>query len=445
MSNRTSFVAFVLVILGAVDLQGCTSAACPESCALGCRADGSCRACNDGCAPENTTACASGTLRTCVADAKGCLGWSEPAACADGFCADAATCGVCNHSCDLANATACASGELRTCAADINGCRAWSEPVACADGFCADGASCGRCNDACSTASAVGCAGGHVVTCVADANGCLSWLETSACPEGFCADATTCGVCDHTCDVEAATRCADGEVQTCVADANGCLAWTEPSACADGFCADATTCGVCNNGCEAEGATECAGGEVKTCVADADGCLAWSEPSVCPSGLCAVSASVCKIVPSSLQPKLTAGQWHTCALTGSGAVKCWGSAGYNLLGDGSSGPHPAPVAVLGLDGVAESATAVAAGASHVCAILDSGAMKCWGSDGHGQLGDGEAAESQPTPVPVEGIDGLTKSATAVTAGNYHTCAVLVGGAVECWGRGYDGQLGNDIA
>src|SRR5690606_3601728 len=92
-----------------------------------------------------------------------------------------------------------------------------------------------------------------------------------------------------------------------------------------------------------------------------------------------------------------------------------------------------------LAGTDALASGVAGGGGHSCAITDLGALRCWGSNERGQLGDGGASglESRE-PVAVIGLNGAV---VAVTAGYQHSCAVTEGGAVWCWGRGGLGQLG----
>ncbi len=82
------------------------------------------------------------------------------------------------------------------------------------------------------------------------------------------------------------------------------------------------------------------------------------------------------------------------------------------------------------------ATAVAAGDGHSCAIADGG-VRCWGANGAGQLGNGTTEASL---IPVQALPPGS-GATAVAAGSSHSCAVVDGG-VQCWGYGGYGQLGN---
>lgn len=132
---------------------------------------------------------------------------------------------------------------------------------------------------------------------------------------------------------------------------------------------------------------------------------------------------------------IEAGHAHTCAVTTGGMAKCWGSNRHNRVsGPGSS--YQVPVDVAGLGGGIAS---VAAGGDHTCAMGPEGALRCWGSGTAGQLGIGPVTDG-PYGVTAVHLPGVT----AVTAGARHTCAIAAGG-LHCWGDNSDGQLGGSIA
>jgi len=138
---------------------------------------------------------------------------------------------------------------------------------------------------------------------------------------------------------------------------------------------------------------------------------------------------------------VSAGGGHTCALLSTGGVQCWGFNNYGQLGDGTTADRSTPVAVSLGAGV--TATAVSAGLDHTCALLSTGGVQCWGDNKYGQLGDGSSValdEYSSTPVSVAFEEGVV--ATAVSTGYGHTCAVLSTGAVQCWGWNRVGQLGD---
>lgn len=119
------------------------------------------------------------------------------------------------------------------------------------------------------------------------------------------------------------------------------------------------------------------------------------------------------------------GDYHSCAVV-NGGVKCWGINFAGQLGDGTTNNSLTPVQVSGLP-AGSGATAVVAGWGHTCALV-SGAMKCWGINNTGQLGDGTKTERH-SPVTVT---GLSSGVTAIAAQDYHSCAI-VSGAAKCWG------------
>ena len=139
---------------------------------------------------------------------------------------------------------------------------------------------------------------------------------------------------------------------------------------------------------------------------------------------------------------VSGGYEHACALLGDHTMRCWGRNVDGQLGDGTRAPldcvpgscgSSTPVRVVGIT----SADAITAGAYHTCALLSDRTVQCWGRNDDGQLGDGTWSSSS-TPVRVGGLTGVA----AVSGGGYHTCALLGDGTVRCWGRNTEGQLGD---
>lgn len=141
----------------------------------------------------------------------------------------------------------------------------------------------------------------------------------------------------------------------------------------------------------------------------------------------------------SLPPRtraLAVGDSHTCALTEAGGVRCWGHAAAGQLGDGTSRFSSSdPLAPQGLS---TGVTAIAAGTRHTCALLDGGAIRCWGENAHGTLGDDTAQNSN---VPIV-ASAAPANVAELSLGTERTCARTSEGAVYCWGRGTEGELGD---
>jgi alpha-tubulin suppressor-like RCC1 family protein len=140
------------------------------------------------------------------------------------------------------------------------------------------------------------------------------------------------------------------------------------------------------------------------------------------------------------------GYQHTCALSSSGTVYCWGGNGNGQLGNNSTTEENTPVEVLGVGGSGNLSgiSSVTAGGAHTCALSSSGTVYCWGGNGNGQLGNNSTTEEN-TPVEVLGVggSGYLSNISSVTAGSAHTCAMSSSGNVYCWGADDSGQLGNN--
>jgi len=144
--------------------------------------------------------------------------------------------------------------------------------------------------------------------------------------------------------------------------------------------------------------------------------------------------------------RLDVGATHTCALLEGGNVRCWGFGADGQLGYGNPrmiGDDETPGSVGPVDlGVERRATAISVGDSHTCALLDDRSVQCWGFGINGRLGHSNEESIGDNEVPglVAPVD-LGGPAMAIAAGGGHTCAVLMGGDVRCWGYGGNGQLG----
>ena len=151
-----------------------------------------------------------------------------------------------------------------------------------------------------------------------------------------------------------------------------------------------------------------------------------SEGSVVPVGVSGLGSGV---------QAVSSGYNHACALLAGGAIKCWGHNQQGQLGDGTTTSRSVPV---GVSGLGSGVLTVSSGGHQSCALLAGGAVKCWGDNQYGQLGDGTTT-SQSVPV---GVSGLGSGVQAVSVGNNHSCALLAGGAVKCWGYNQYGELGD---
>ena len=188
------------------------------------------------------------------------------------------------------------------------------------------------------------------------------------------------------------------------------------------------------------GVTAMAAGDWHTCAVTATGGVrCWGENLVgqLGDGGCCIDRTAPVNVSglSSGIVEVATGAVHTCAVTTAGGVKCWGRNTYGQLGDGTTTNHFTPGNVVGLNA---GVVSVLMGNGHSCAVTATGGVTCWGRNNYGQLGDGTTT-NQPLPVDVK---GLASDVAAVGGGSTHTCALTAAGYVNCWGRNSDGQLGD---
>lgn len=130
---------------------------------------------------------------------------------------------------------------------------------------------------------------------------------------------------------------------------------------------------------------------------------------------------------------LVAGTDHTCALTVEGSPYCWGRNAGGALGSGTESPFVfAPERVM----TDEIFSQLSAGANSTCGVTKQKQVLCWGSNEHGQLGNGTKISSGE-PVGIQELIDITQ----VSVGQFHACALNELGVVLCWGNNSAGQLG----
>jgi len=194
-------------------------------------------------------------------------------------------------------------------------------------------------------------------------------------------------------------------------------------------------------------------GHTHTCViADAGQMKCWGtngggelgQADTTPIGDDETPATIGAIDLGGVAVQASAGQGYTCAVLEGGTVRCWGYAGIGHLGYGNLdniGDDETPASAGDVD-VGGVVVQITAGEGHTCARLDSGAVRCWGSSSNGQLGYGNQNPIGDDETPaVAGDVPLGGTAVWISAGRTHTCAVLDGGAVRCWGNSFAGALG----
>ena len=124
-----------------------------------------------------------------------------------------------------------------------------------------------------------------------------------------------------------------------------------------------------------------------------------------------------------------------CAVREDGTISCWSGSKFGAQG-GEDADSSETVQAAGIT----DAKSVTRSGLHSCALHQDGRISCWGYREYGRLGDGKGGFEVSGPVEVIGIT----DATAVAAGEHHTCALHQTGTISCWGRNNDGQLGNGV-
>ena len=406
--------------------------------------------CGDGHVHTGVEVCDDGNRNNDDACTELCM----PASCGDGFV--------------QAGVEACDDGNV----AQDDACLSDCSPARCGDGFaqryveeCDDGNLVET--DAClSSCEAASCGDGQVHAGVEqcddgnpqDDDACLRNCQLARCGDGvmqagveLCDDgnAHQTDACLQTCTP---ARCGDGWVHAGVEqcdDANtdngdACLTTCRAATCGDGWvsrateaCDDANTLDTdtCLNDCSAP---RCGDGYVQRNVEECDDGND-SDDDACGAG--------CEPLE-----RLVASSGSFCVLRSDGSVRCWGFNRWGQLGIGNTQDIGDTPGELGANlqavnlGSGRRAIDVVGGGSFFCALLDNGAIKCWGRNDYGQLGVGDTATRGDAPGELgdnlRSVDlGTGRTAISLAAGDNHACAVLDDHSLKCWGANGSGQLG----
>jgi alpha-tubulin suppressor-like RCC1 family protein len=147
---------------------------------------------------------------------------------------------------------------------------------------------------------------------------------------------------------------------------------------------------------------------------------------------------------------ITAGFYSTCALMADQTARCWGYNNYGQLGNNTTTDSSLVVTVLepadtttALSGIAS----IDAGGSHTCALMVDSTARCWGRNTYGQLDNNTTTDSSVPVTVVDPADTTTAlgGIASITAGSFHTCALMTESTARCWGRNNFGQLGNNTS
>src|SRR5262249_22043433 len=148
-------------------------------------------------------------------------------------------------------------------------------------------------------------------------------------------------------------------------------------------------------------------------------------------------------------PRIAAGGDDTCAILQSGALRCWGRNDFGQLGHGNTaniGDNETVFSAGNVDlGAGVTVKDLALGGFHTCALLTTGAVRCWGRNNFGQLGYGNV-NNLGDNEPINNLSDvpLTGTVRKIVAGDLHTCALTNAGTLRCWGFNGSGQLGQNL-
>ncbi|MCA9716917.1 MAG: hypothetical protein H6713_37210 [Myxococcales bacterium] len=314
-------------------------------------------------------------------------------------------------------------------------------------------------------------------------DGCLDTCVAASCGDGYVGPGEGCDdgndvdddECSNTC---VPATCGDGVLQPgeICDDGNGddtdaCLSSCAEASCGDGAvwegveecddgnpinedaCLDTCVPASCGDGFVQEGVEDCDDANAD----NADDCIDTCALASCGDGYVYDGIEVCDdgngvnddgcetdCTLSSGAKSVAHGYYHSCAVFHNGDVRCWGRNSWGNLGIGNTAqigdnehPNAAPIVDVG-----GPVTQVVAGEHHTCALLEGGSVRCWGYGGHGALGYGNTTQIGDNESPASAGDvPVGEPVIQLAAGRYFTCALLESQNVRCWGQNPYGQLG----
>ena len=441
--------------------ETCNGTSCGVSCGMGfhlcgtsCLSNTSAGSCGTSCSPcpvpTNGTATCNGTScalacnsgfhlcsgqcvsnsspATCGSSCTACLGAANATATCDGT-----SCGVQCNSGYLSCGGACAA-----CPSQTNGaayCAGSSCAVRCNPGFF-------RCASGCCGATAVRIGGWHV--CALTSEGgvkCWGYNGYGQLGNGTRTDSHQPGAVTGL--ASGVSSIAVGNHHTCAAlSAGGVKCWglNDHGQLGDGTSWNAST--PQNVRTLTSGGLALSAGYSHTCaLTGAGGVTCWGYNAKGQVGDGSTTDRSTPVDVTGLTAgvrRVAAGYFDTCAVTNvpGGVVNCWGDNSWGQLGDGTTTNSSTPVAVTALTALM---TAVGTAGSFACAITNTGALKCWGDNSSGQLGDGTTTNR---PAPVDVVVGLSTGAKVVGTGGLHSCAVTGLWGLKCWGDNRAGEVGD---
>ena len=188
-------------------------------------------------------------------------------------------------------------------------------------------------------------------------------------------------------------------------------------------------------------ATSVCDGGLHACALISDGtvqCIGYNYTGQLGSET-AVAGKATEVTGITNATAISCGGGHTCALLTDHTIACWGDNFSLQLGDANLAYSATPVLVPGIT----NATAVAAGGGFTCAVMSDKTARCWGSDEAGQLGNNSHVNvATPVSVLKSDLSGPLSGITVLATGASHVCAILKSNQVYCWGANEFGQLGD---